>query len=170
MVEETTPPPPGGGPPARRPTPGPGRRATAPRILAFCAALLGAGAIGAGATALAQRDRPVLVALAPAPIADMKDGSAVAFKGHVAEIFGNKFVVEDQAGTRALVETGRAGEGGRLVAPSEVVIVQGRFARGFVHALAVQHADGRTDMLGPPPPPPPPSGAPSGPPPPAPAG
>ena len=54
------------------------------------------------------------------------------------------------------METGRSGEGGKLVAPSETVIVQGRFERGFVHALAVQHADGRTDMVGPPGPPPPP--------------
>lgn len=126
-----------------------------PRALALAAALVGAGAIGAGATALAQRGHVTLVALTPAPITAMTDGSAVAIKGTVAEIFGNKFVVQDQGG-RALVETGRSGEGGKLVAPSETVIVQGRFERGFIHALAVQHADGRTDMVGPPGPRPPP--------------
>lgn len=152
MTEDTTPTTTAGDTPPRPRGAWVGRRAIGPRSLALVAALVGAGAIGAGATALTQRGRVTLVALPPAPIAAMAEGSAVAIKGQVAEIFGNKFVVQDQGG-RALVETGRSGEGGKLVAPSETVIVQGRFEHGFVHALAVQHADGRTDMVGPPGPP-----------------
>lgn len=123
------------------------------RALAIAAALVAACAAGAGATALAQRGRAVTyVALAPSPIAAMQERSQVALEGAVAETFGNKFVVEDGSG-RALVETGRAGEGRDLVAKGEKLVVQGRFDHGFVHAISIRHADGRTDGLAPPPPP-----------------
>lgn len=135
--------------------PAPPRR-TLPHRSALAAALLAACAVGAGATALAQRGRAVtVVALTPAPITAMKDWSPVAVKGQVAEIFGNKFVIQDDGG-RALVETGRQGEGGGLVAPAETVTVQGRFEHGFIHAIAIQHADGHNDLVGPPGPPHPP--------------
>lgn len=134
------------------------RRSKALRRTAFGAALVAACAAGAGATAVAQRGaRPVLVSLAPAPITSMRDWSAVALKGQVAEIFGNKFIIADDSG-RALIETGPQGEGGTLVAKSETVTVQGRFEHGFVHAMAVQHDDGRTDIIGPLGPPRPPHG------------
>lgn len=121
---------------------------------ALAAALIGACAVGAGATALAQRGRAVtLVALTPGPIAAMQASSPVAVKGQVAEIFGNKFVLQDEGG-RALVETGRQGEGRGFVAQAETVTVQGRFEHGFIHAVAIQHADGHNDLVGPPGPPP----------------
>ena len=124
-----------------------------PRRAALGAALLAACAVGAGATAIAQRaQQPVLLALAPAPITAMQDGSQVAVKGQVAEIFGNKFILSDDSG-HALIETGRKGEGGMLVAKSDTVTVQGRFEHGFVHALAIQYGDGRTVVMGPPGPP-----------------
>lgn len=129
-----------------------------PRLPAFAsgrkrvfaaAALVGAFAFGGGVTAMAlQARQPALVMLTPAPIAAMQDGSAVAVKGQVAEMFGNKFIIEDESG-RALVETGRRGEGGSLVAKSETVTVQGRFERGFIHAQVLSHADGRNDLVGP---------------------
>lgn len=126
-----------------------GRR---PRLGVF-AAVLAALAIGAGVTAVAERGHQMsYVALTPSAISAMKDDSAVAVKGDVAEIFGNKFVVHDDTG-RALIETGRRGEGQGLVAQDEKVTVQGRFEHGFIHAIAIQHADGRTDTLDPPPPP-----------------
>ena len=76
----------------------------------------------------------------------------MAVKGTVAEVFGNKFVVEDDSG-RALVETGPQGDNGGLVAKSETVTVQGRFEHGFIHAIAIQHGDGRADAVAPPGPP-----------------
>jgi hypothetical protein len=110
--------------------------------------------LGAGLTAVAGLRRQVaLVPLTPAPIAAMHDWSPVAVKGQVAEIFGNKFILQDESG-RALVETGPEGESGKLVAPSETVTIQGRFERGFIHAVAISHADGRTDIIGPSEPPP----------------
>ena len=134
-------------PPARRPW----HRNRA----AIAAALLAGGIVGAGATAIAQRgSRPVLLALTPAPITAMQDGNAVAIKGQVAEIYGKSFVLSDDSG-RALVDTWPRGSGGALVGKAEPLIVQGRFRDGVVHALAIQHADGKTVMLGPPSPPPP---------------
>ncbi|MBE7219687.1 MAG: hypothetical protein INR64_14540 [Caulobacteraceae bacterium] len=132
------------------------------RRTAVAAALAGAFVVGGGVAALALQNRqPTLVMLTPAPVATMKDGGAVAVKGQVAEIFGNKFVVDDGTG-RALVETGPKGERSPLVAKAETVTVQGRFENGFIHAQAVSHADGRNDLIGPaaggPPPPPPPGG------------
>lgn len=142
------------------------RPPTARNKVLVAAALVGACAVGAGATALAQRGRAVTyVALTPAPISAMKDWSPVAVKGQVDEIFGNKFVVQDGSG-RALVETGPRGEGGGLVAKAETVIVQGRFENGSIHAVAIQHADGHADVVGPPGPPPPalqPAGPPAAP-------
>jgi hypothetical protein len=135
------------------------------RRVALAATLLGAFALGGGVTAAAlQARRPALVMLTPAPITSMHDWSDVAVKGQIVEIFGNKFIVQDDSG-RALVETGRSGESGKLVAKSETVTVQGRFEHGFIHAQAISHTDGRNDFVGPPGPPPPPGGplAPRGP-------
>ena len=135
-----------------KPAPRPRPPRPSPRA-AVAAALVAAFAVGAGATALAQRARPVtFVALTPGPVGAMRDGNPVAVKGEVAELFGDKFVVQDDSG-RALVETGPQGDGGRLVAKAETVTVQGRFEHGFIHAVAIQHGDGRTDVLTPPAPP-----------------
>lgn len=136
--------------PQPRPRPRPPR--SFPRA-AVAAAVIGAFAVGAGATALAQRARPMtFVALTPGPVGAMRDGNPVAVKGRVAELFGGKFIVQDDSG-RALVETGPGGEGGTLAAKDETVTVQGRFEHGSIHAVALQHGDGRTDVLAPPAPP-----------------
>ena len=128
------------------------------RGLALAAALVGAFAIGGGVTSAALlARRPALLMLPPAPITSMHDWSEVAVKGQVAEVFGNKFVVQDDSG-RALVDTGPSGEGRNLVAKSETVVVQGRFEHGSIHAQAISHPDGRNDFVGPPGPPPPPGG------------
>jgi uncharacterized protein YdeI (BOF family) len=87
--------------------------------------------------------------LPPVAISAMADWSTVEIKGQVAEIFGNKFLLQDATG-RALVETGRQGEDGALVAKDEPVTVQGRFEHGFVHAAFIVHADGKTVALEPP--------------------
>ncbi|WP_245930769.1 hypothetical protein [Methylobacterium radiodurans] len=65
----------------------------------------------------------------------------------MAEIFGNKFVIQDGTG-RALVETGRQGEGGGLVTKGETITVQGRFEKGFLHASLITRADGKQVVLG----------------------
>lgn len=118
------------------------------------AALLALGIAGGAAGAGLLRPEPATfdTSLAATPITDLSAGRSVALEGKVVEIFGNKFVVDDGT-ARALVETGRAGEGGDLVAIGEPVTVQGRFDHGFVHASALRHGDGAIDELAPPPPP-----------------
>jgi uncharacterized protein YdeI (BOF family) len=102
---------------------------------------------GAGAMRLA-RPNVEMAPMTPVAISSLPDGDLVTVKGRVAEIFGNKFVVEDGSG-RALVETGPAGDNGKLVAAGEEVSVQGRFDDGFLHASFIVHPDGKTDAVGP---------------------
>jgi hypothetical protein len=70
-------------------------------------------------------------------------------KGQVAEVFGNKFIVQDDSG-RTLVDTGPRGEGGKLVAKGETVTVQGHFDNGFIQANVMTRADGTSEAFGPP--------------------
>lgn len=120
------------------------------RTAALSAGLLIIGAIvGAGALRVAGGiPRQVSFVLQPSPITSMSEWTPAAIKGQVAEVFGNKFIIADASG-RALVETGREGEGGRMVKPNETVTVQGRFERGSLHASVIQHEDGRADPVGP---------------------
>ncbi len=131
--------------PAARPTPAFRRR----RGLQAAAALLIAFGLGGAAVHLADGTRPTtVVALTPGPIASIKDGSATAVKGQVTDVFGNRFVLADETG-KALIDTGRSGEGRDLVKPGETVTVQGRFDRGSLRAVVLSHADGRQDGLDP---------------------
>ena len=111
-------------------------------------------ALGAAGLSFAQRGEVATTPLEPVAISALAPSGAVAARGEVAEIFGNKFVLQDGTG-RALVETGRQGEGGDLVRKGETVTVQGRFEKGFLHASALIRADGTTTSLkpagGPPP-------------------
>jgi len=134
------------------------RRRTASRNALLSAGALGILALGFAGGAAAwsanrHHDATFDADLAATPIAQLADASLVGITGQVAEIYGNKFVVGDGA-NQALVETGRAGEGGKLVSVGETVTVQGRFHNGFLHAGAIRHADQRIDELDPPPPPP----------------
>ncbi len=111
-------------------------------------ALLALGiAGGAGAMKLAKPSVE-MAPMAPVAIATLPDGDLVTIKGKVAEVFGNKFVLQDASG-RALVETGPSGENGKLVTVNEEISVQGRFDDGFLHASFLVHPDGKIEALGP---------------------
>lgn len=109
-------------------------------------------AVGGGAGALAVGMSRPSVTMAPAtPIAIRSLGGSdgiVTVRGRVAEIFGDKFVMADATG-RALVELGREGGNGTLVAAGEPVTVQGRFDHGSLHAAFLVKADGKVTALGP---------------------
>lgn len=110
-------------------------------------ALLAVG-VGVGATAYSfARPAAEMAPLVPVAISAMPADSLVTIKGNVAEIFGNKFILQDNSG-RALVETGRAGEGGRLVKASEPITVQGRFEDGFLRARFIVRENGKTEAIG----------------------
>jgi hypothetical protein len=114
-------------------------------VVGALAAPLVMGAVG---LSLAQGTAFQPTPVEPVAIQALAPSGAVAVKGTVAEIFGNKFVVQDGTG-RALVETGREGEDGKLVTKGEPVTVQGRFETGFLHARVLTHGDGRKVVLGP---------------------
>ncbi|MGU3362337.1 DNA-binding protein [Methylobacterium sp. M6A4_1b] len=128
--------------PAAAPTPKRSRRTL---VVAAVAAPLAFGAIG---LSLARNGSAVMTPVEPTAISALKASGAIAAKGDVAEIYGNKFVIQDGTG-KALVETGRRGEGGTLVKPGEAVTVQGRFENGFLHAMLITRADGSRILVGP---------------------
>lgn len=128
------------------------------RVLLSIAALavLGIGAAGGAAATRLTRPSLEMAPMQPVAIASMPASSLVTVKGKVTDIYGNKFVLQDASG-KALVETGPAGDRGKLVTADEDVSVQGRFENGFVHASFIVHPDGKIEALGPaggPPPPP----------------
>ncbi|WP_298959920.1 DNA-binding protein [uncultured Methylobacterium sp.] len=129
------------------PAPNPARRRRTRRGLAAGAVAvpLALGAVGLSLARPGEAVTPTPVA--PVAIAALAPSGAIAARGEVAEIFGNKFVLQDGTG-RALVETGRAGEGGTLVAKGDTVMVQGRFENGFLHARVITRADGSPVLLG----------------------
>lgn len=123
------------------------RLAALPRLAITTTAALAILVVGVGIGAVAMKHEhgwrmAAYTPIATTAISAMPAWSTVEIKGQVAEIFGNKFVVQDTSG-RALVETGRQGEGVALVAKDETVSVQGRFEHGFLHAGYIVHADGK---------------------------
>jgi uncharacterized protein YdeI (BOF family) len=125
-----------------------------PRLAVNTAAAVAILAFGVGIGAVAMRHwhggpTAAYASLPPVAITAMTDWSTVEIKGQVAEIFGNKFVLQDASG-RALVETGHQGEDAALVVKDEAVAVQGRFEHGFVHAAFIVHGDGKIVALQPP--------------------
>lgn len=143
MTETSTPTPAATETPAT-PTPTTSRPRRRTLVAGAVAAPLAFGAIG---LSLAQTGTTV-TPVEPTAISALHPSGAIAAKGAVAEIYGNKFVIQDGTG-RALVETGRQGEGGNLVKAGEAVTVQGRFEKGFLHAILITRADGTQVRLGP---------------------
>lgn len=148
MASETTNPTSSTGPAAPPP-----RRFTVSRRLmnaGIVIAVLAAGAAGgAAAYHRLQKHHPhAVLLLQPAPIARMADSDPVAVKGQVTEIFGNKFIIQDDSG-HTLVDTGPGGEGARPIAKGETVTVQGHFDHGFIHAEVMTRADGTNEAFGP---------------------
>ncbi|MCX7363929.1 MAG: hypothetical protein NTV97_19080 [Alphaproteobacteria bacterium] len=111
---------------------------------------------GAGAPpppATGQLPQAVML-LTPVSIGKLQASDVVAVKGNVVEIYGNKFILQDDSG-RMLVDLGPRGDDANAVTKGEQVSVQGRFDRGFIAAQVVSHADGRNQAFGPPAPAPP---------------
>jgi hypothetical protein len=131
----------------------PPRRYTVSRGLLNAGVLIAVFAVGAiGGTMVDhrwQRYHPhAVLLLQPAPIAKLADSNPVAIKGQVTEIFGNKFIIQDDSG-HTLVDTGPRGEGGKPIATGETITVQGHFDHGFIHADVMTRADGTNEEFGP---------------------
>ena len=112
------------------------------------AALLAIGGVAGTVAGHAMRPPVEMAPLRPVAIrALMPDTDVVTIKGKVAEVFGNKFVLDDGAG-RALVDTGPEGDGRALAPVGTPLIVQGHFDRGFMRASFLVDAAGKVTALG----------------------
>ena len=133
---------------------------------------------GAGAVSL-TRPSVEMAPTVPTAIAKLpaSDG-VVTVKGRVAEVFGNRFVMQDATG-RTMVDAGR---GATTMTAGTAVMVQGRYDDGQLRASYLVDPSGRVEPVGPmgphgrpggpegpgarsprgdgPPPPPPPPGGP----------
>ncbi|MGW8134958.1 hypothetical protein [Sphingomonas zeae] len=146
--------------------------------LAAAAAILIALGAGGGAAAVSMTRPSVTMApTIPTPIAKLSSTSGVVTaKGRVAEVFGDRFVVQDATG-RAMVASNRDA----MPSVGSNVMVQGRYDDGVMHAQYLVDPNGSVVPVGPPPPggprgpggpggprgdgppPPPPPGGPGGP-------
>ncbi|MEH3100975.1 hypothetical protein [Sphingomonas adhaesiva] len=134
-------------------------------------ALLALGAAGGAGAVSLTRPGVEMAPVVATPVAKLGDARGiVSVRGRVAEVYGNRFVVQDASG-RTLVDAGRGDSGLRTGAP---VLVQGRYDDGQLRARFLVDRAGGVREVGapppPPPPPPPPRGAGSPPPPPPGAG
>lgn len=119
------------------------------RLGAAAIGLLAIGGVAGTVAGHAGRPPIEMAPLRPVAIASLvKTDGIVTIKGRVAEIFGNKFVIDDGSG-RTLVDTGREGDDQTLVANGSAVTVQGRFKRGFVHASFLVDQAGKVTALRP---------------------
>lgn len=111
------------------------------------ALLLALGAAGGAGAVSLTRPAIEMAPLNATPINKLGAASGVVtVKGKVAEIFGDRLVVQDQSG-RAMIDIGRASETSRSV--GQVVTVQGRFDDGVLHASYLIDPDGRVTATGP---------------------
>ena len=164
---------------------------TRQRLALGAAALVAVGAAGgAGAVALTRPSIEMAPTVAT-PIAKLaSSGGIVTVKGRVAEVFGDRFVVQDGSG-RAMIDAGR--DGTANLARGNAVLVQGRYDEGQLRARFLVGPSGEVNEVGPrpgphgpggpggphgpggpggpdAPPPPPPGAGPAGTPPPPPPG
>lgn len=116
--------------------------------LAAGAAVLVALGAACGASAV-QATRPA-IEMAPTvqtPIAKLPASSGVVtVKGRVAEVYGDRFVVQDQSG-RAMIAAGREARG--AVSVGQPVLVQGRYDDGQLRASYLVDQNGSIAAVGP---------------------
>jgi hypothetical protein len=111
------------------------------------AALLAAGvAGGAGAVSL-TRPAAVMAPIATTSIAQLPSTNGiVTIKGRVAEVFGDRFVVQDQTG-RAMIDAGRLSASQPAI--GQTVSVQGRYDNGQLRPSYLVGPDGSVSEIGP---------------------
>ncbi|WP_294305839.1 hypothetical protein [uncultured Sphingomonas sp.] len=125
-------------------------------LAAAAAVLIALGAGGGAAAVSMTRPSVTMAPTVQTPIAKLSSTTGiVTAKGRVAEVFGDRFVVQDGTG-RAMVASNRDA----MPAVGSNVMVQGRYDDGIMHAQYLVNPQGTVTPVGPPPPPP---GGPRGP-------
>jgi hypothetical protein len=129
-----------------------GRISPRTRIAAGGAVLLALGAAGGAGAVSLTRPTVEMAPTVPTAIARLPQSSGiVTVKGRVAEVYGNRFVVQDGSG-RTLVDAGHDGAGS--IGRGNVLTVQGRYDNGQLRASYLVDPQGQVEAVGAPPPPP----------------
>jgi len=116
-------------------------------LAAGAAILVALGAAGGAGAVQATRPTVEMAPTVRTPIARLAQTSGVVtVKGRVAEVYGDRFVVQDGSG-RTLVAAGREARG--TVAAGQPVMVQGRYDDGQLRASYLVDRDGRIVAAGP---------------------
>jgi hypothetical protein len=110
------------------------------------AGLLALGIVAGASAMVVGAPHATVLLMKPTPISTLQPDTVAAVKGKVSDIYGNKFVVQDDSG-KTLVETGPRGDGAELVKIGEAVTVQGHFDNGFLHGDLLIGADGQAHSL-----------------------
>ncbi|MEN2747986.1 hypothetical protein [Sphingomonas sp. T9W2] len=109
---------------------------------------LALGAAGGASAVSMTRPSVEMAPTVATPVAKLaNDNGVVTVKGRVAEVFGDRFVVQDATG-RAMVDAGRDAS----VSKGAPVQVQGRYDNGQLKASYLVDANGKVTPVGPPPP------------------
>lgn len=118
-----------------------------PRLALGAAAMVAVGAAGgAGAVALTRPSIEMAPTVAT-PIAKLGSSDGiVTVRGRVAEVFGDRFVVQDGTG-RAMIDAGRNATGS--IAKGNAVMVQGRYDDGQLRARFLVDPAGQVREVGP---------------------
>lgn len=112
------------------------------------AVLLALGAAGGAGAVSLTRPSIEMAPTVQTPIAKLSATSGiVTVKGRVAEVFGDRVVLQDATG-RTMVDTGRAA--GSSIAKGAALTVQGRYDDGQLRSSFLVDASGMITPVGPP--------------------
>jgi uncharacterized protein YdeI (BOF family) len=110
-------------------------------------ALLAIGAAGGASAASLTRPAIEMAPTVATPAAKLAAATGiVSVKGRIAEVYGDRFVVEDGSG-RAMIDAGR--DNGLTIAKGAAITAQGRFDDGQLRASFITTADGEIVQVGP---------------------
>ena len=110
------------------------------------AALLAIGIAGGAGAVSMTRPGIEMAPTTPTAIAKLPASSGVVtVKGRVAEVYGDRFVLQDATG-RTMIDAGRDAD---AVAVGKAMTVQGRYDDGQVRASYLVDPTGRIDAVGP---------------------
>lgn len=118
------------------------------RLGAAAVALLALGAAGGAGAVSLTRPSVEMAPTVATPIAKLPASTGVVtVKGKIVEVFGNRFVIQDQTG-RTMIDGGPRSD--TRPAVGQVIGVQGRYDEGSLHASYLIGPDGQVSVMGPP--------------------
>lgn len=110
-------------------------------------ALLAIGAMGGASAASLTRPAIEMAPTIPTPVARLAAATGiVSVKGRVAEVYGDRFVIEDSSG-RMMINAGNRNEA--AIAKGATIGVQGRYEDGQLRASFITTANGQVEQVGP---------------------